>query len=83
VAKYCEHLPLFRQAGMLKREAGLVISRATLDGWVMRVGELLQPVVLAMRQELLAEGYLQADETIVRVKMHDKRGADHQAYLWQ
>jgi transposase len=83
VAKYCDHLPLFRQATMLDREAGLTISRATLDGWVMRVGELLQPVVRAMRQELLAEGYLQADETIVPVQMHDKRGADHQAYLWQ
>ena len=83
VAKYCDHLPLFRQAAMLEREAGLSISRATLDGWVMRVGELLQPVVRAMRQELLAAGYLQADETIVPVQMHDKRGADHQAYLWQ
>jgi transposase len=83
VAKYCDHLPLFRQAAMLEREAGLAISRATLDGWVMRVGELLQPVVKAMRQELLGAGYLQADETIVPVQMHDKRGADHQAYLWQ
>ena len=83
VAKYCDHLPLFRQAAILEREAGLTLSRATLDGWVMRVGELLQPVVGAMRRELLAEGYLQADETIVPVQMHDKRGADHQAYLWQ
>ena len=83
VAKYCDHLPLFRQSVMLEREAGVAISRATLDGWVMRVGELLQPVVRAMRQDLLKSGYLQADETIVPVQMHDKRGADHQAYLWQ
>ena len=68
---------------MLEREAGVEISRATLDGWVMRVGELLQPVVAAMRQDLLRASYLQADETTVPVQMHDKRGADHQAYLWQ
>ena len=49
----------------------------------MRVGELLEPVVAAMRQDLLRASYLQADETIVPVQMHDKRGADHQAYLWQ
>lgn len=49
VAKYCDHLPLYRQAAMLEREAGLDIGRATLDGWVMRVGELLAPVVEAMR----------------------------------
>jgi transposase len=83
VAKYADHLPLYRQAAMLEREAGLEIGRATLDGWVMRVGELLQPVVLAVREDLLCATYLQADETIVPVQMHDKRGADHQAYLWQ
>jgi transposase len=43
VAKYCDHLPLYRQQAILEREAGVEISRATLDGWVMRVGELLGP----------------------------------------
>jgi transposase len=83
IAKYADHLPLYRQEAMIEREAGVEISRATLDGWVMRVGELLQPVAEAMRQELLAGAYLQADETVVPVQMRDKRGADHQAYLWQ
>jgi transposase len=83
IAKYSDHLPLYRQAAILERDAGLEIGRATLDGWVMRVGEALEPVVAAMRQDLLRESYLQADETIVPVQMHDRRGADHQAYLWQ
>src|ERR1700677_3508889 len=83
VATYCDHLPLYRQQAILEREAGVEISRATLDGWVMRVGELLQPIVSVMRRDLLQESYLQADETTVPVQMHDQRGADHQAYLWQ
>jgi transposase len=83
VAKYCDHLPLYRQAEILEREAGLEISRATLDGWVMRVGELLGPVVAAIRKDLLRESYLQADETTVPVQMHDRRGKNHEAYLWQ
>jgi transposase len=83
VAKYCDHLPLYRQQAILEREAGVEISRGTLDGWVMRVGELLEPVVAAMRQDLLRASYIQADETTVPVQMHDRRGADHQAYLWQ
>ena len=49
VAKYCDHLPLYRQEAMLEREAGVEISRATLDGWVMRVGELLRAGGRAMR----------------------------------
>ena len=83
VAKYCDHVPLYRQEAMLKREAGVELSRATLDGWVMRVGELLQPVAEAMRANLLGASYIQADETTVPVQMHDGRGSDHQAYLWQ
>ena len=68
---------------MIEREAGVQIGRATLDGWVMRVGELLLPVVGAMRRDLLTATYLQADETPVPVQMHDGRGENHQAYLWQ
>lgn len=83
IAKYCDHLPLYRQEAILEREAGLEISRATLDGWVMTVGGLLLPVVQFVRADLLRESYLQADETTVPVQMHDKRGSDHQAYLWQ
>ena len=83
IAKYCDHLPLYRQAAMLEREAGLEIGRATLDGWVMRVGELLDPVVQAIRKDLLSGSYLQADETTVPVQMHDRRGSNHEAYLWQ
>jgi transposase len=83
VAKYCDHLPLYRQSAILEREAGIEIGRATLDGWVMRVGELLQPVTQAMRGNLLKARYLQADETTVPVQMRDGRGSDHQAYLWQ
>jgi transposase len=83
VSKYCDHMPLYRQAAMLEREAGLEIGRATLDGWVMRVGELLQSVVTAMRKDLLSASYLQADETTVPVQMHDRRGSNHEAYLWQ
>jgi len=83
IAKYCDHLPLYRQAAMLEREAGLEISRATLDGWVMRVGQSLEAVSQAMRAELLACGYLQVDETTVPVQVPDKSGANHQGYLWQ
>ena len=83
VKKYCDHLPLYRQEMILKREAGVEISRATLDGWVMNVGELLVPVREAMRRDLLAGSYLQADETTVWVQTRERTGKNHEAYLWQ
>ena len=83
VAKYSDHVPLYRQSAILERETGIEISRATLDGWVMRVGGLLVPITGAMRCELLSGSYIQADETPVDVQMHDRRGKNHRAYLWQ
>ena len=67
---------------ILERDAGVSISRATLDGWVMRAGESLTPVSAAIGRELIGGGYIQADETPVPVQMHDRRGKNHQAYLW-
>jgi hypothetical protein len=68
---------------MLLRDAGIEISRATMCGWMMMVGAMLMPVVAAMRRELLAGSYIQADETTIDVQMHDRRGKNHQGYLWQ
>ncbi len=83
ISKYSDHLPLYRQSVMLERETGLEISRATLDGGVMTVGGLLIPWAAAMGRELVVGTYRQADETPVDVQMHDRRGHNHQAYLWQ
>jgi transposase len=83
VSKYSDHLPLYRQRAILMRDAGVSISRATMDGWVMSVGGLLIPITAAIGRELIGGGYIQADETPVAVQMHDKRGKNHQACLWQ
>jgi transposase len=60
VNKYCDHSPLYRQSVALLRDAGIDIGRATMCGWVMTIGEMLMPVVSAMRRELLAGSYIQA-----------------------
>jgi hypothetical protein len=67
----------------LLRDARIDISRATMCGWVMTVGEMLMPVVGAIERELLSGSYIQADETPVDVQTHDGCGTNHQAYLWQ
>jgi transposase len=79
ISKYCNHTPLHRQSVILERDIGLEISRATLDGWVLKVGELLIPMVAAMRRELISGSYIQADETPVDVQTREGRGKNHQA----
>ena len=83
VNKYCASLPLYRQQAIIKRDAGVEIALSTLNDGVLRVGELLIPISAAMKREVLAGTYIQADETPVGVQTHDKRGRNHQAYMWQ
>jgi transposase len=83
VGKYCASLPLYRQQAIIKRDAGVQIALSTLNDGVLRVGELLIPILAAMKREVLAGTYIQADETPIGVQTHDKRGRNHQAYMWQ
>jgi transposase len=83
ISKYSNHCPLYRQSVILLRDAGIDISRATIDGWVMRVGDLLMPLVAVMGRELVRGNYIQADETPVDVQTRDGRSRNHPGYLWQ
>ncbi|HLL19603.1 MAG TPA: IS66 family transposase, partial [Rubrivivax sp.] len=83
VAKYLDHLPLYRQEAIFER-AGHAIARSTLGQWVGECGVQLQPLVDALAAELLRQPVLHADETPVAMlkpaKLRD--GKTHRAYLW-
>lgn len=81
--KYCNHLPLYRQEDILERDFGMEISRKTLCDAVMRSGDLLRLVREAMRVELIAGGYIQADETPIGVQVPTHNGHNHQAYAFE
>ena len=81
-AKYCDHLPLYRQEKMLARW-GAPISRQNLSDWVGAATALLEPLVKRMKRDLLASGYVVADETPIRCNDPDLRdGKTSQGWLW-
>lgn len=80
VAKYLDHLPLYRQSGIYGR-AGYAIPDSTLAQWVGACGVQLQPLVDALSQELLGQPVLHADETPVAM-LKPGNGKTHRAYLW-
>ena len=83
ISKYCDALPLFRQRAILFRDLGIDVALTTINDAVLRVGELLIPVVDAMKRDLLASGYIQADETPIGVQTPEKTGKNHRGYFWQ
>ncbi len=66
VAKFADHLPLYRQEKIFGR-AGLAIARSTLAQWVGQTGVRLQPLVDALREAVLKQGVIHADETPVQM----------------
>ncbi|WP_323073268.1 IS66 family transposase [Mycetohabitans endofungorum] len=80
VAKYGDHLPLYRQERIFGR-AGLAIAQSTLGQWVGVCGVRLQPLVEALREEILQHGVLHADETPVQMLVPGK-GKTQRAYVW-
>ena len=80
VGKYADHLPLYRQEAIFGR-AGLAIPRSTLAQWVGTCGVRLQPLVDALKDEILSHRVLHADETPVAM-LKPGEGKTHRAYLW-
>ncbi len=78
VAKFVEHMPLYRQEKAFKRQ-GVELPRSTLCDWVQAMATLLLPIWQSLKREVLESSVIQADETPVVVL--DRRGAK-KGYLW-
>jgi transposase len=66
VAKYADHLPLYRQSEIYAR-AGVELQRSTLADWVGQSAALLRPLLDALARHVLAGAVLHADDTPVPV----------------
>jgi hypothetical protein len=80
-SKYVDALPLYRQEKIFQR-LGLDLSRATLASWMVKMGELVEPLMERIRSELQAEGFVQCDETPFQVLKEPGKRAQSQSYLW-
>jgi transposase len=80
VAKYADHLPLYRQAQIYAR-AGVELSRAMLADWVGKAAFHLRPVVDRLAEHLKGSGKLFMDETRAPV-LDPGRGRTKTGYLW-
>jgi transposase len=82
VEKFVDHLPLYRQIERFKRE-GVRIPATTIDSWITQVADLVEPLYGQLRKLVLAQGYLQVDETPIKVlEQKNKNGKTHQGYHW-
>lgn len=82
VSKFVYHLPFYRQVQRFKTEHQMNIPRSTIDGWQTGVAKLMLPLYEELKRQVLGQGYIQLDETPIKVLDQRKKGKTHRGYHW-
>lgn len=82
LTRYDDHLSFYRLEQQFWERHHVVVPRQQMVQWVERIAEWLRPIYDAMWTQMLATGYLQVDETPVRVMDPDVTGHCARGYLW-
>lgn len=75
--KYMDHLPLYRQKLRFSRE-NIQIPSSTIEGWTKEALINLEPLYDQLVFDIKSQGYLQVNETPIKVLDSDKKDAAHQ-----
>ncbi len=80
-SKYVDGLPLYRQVKIFAR-LGVDLSRGTLASWMVKMGDLVEPLVERLAHEIRSGSFVQADETPFQVLKEPGKSPQSQSYLW-
>jgi transposase len=84
IGKFLYHLPHYRQVTKTLKDAGINLSKQTVWDWTRRAAELLEPLWELMRERLIEQDHLAADETTAKMVQREKPGSRTKTtYLWQ
>ena len=79
--KYADALPLYRQTEMFKR-IGIALDRTNLANWMVRCGELVQPLINLLNEHIQSQSVVHLDETTLQVLDEPGKPAQSKSYLW-
>jgi len=79
--KFVDGVPLYRQEQHYAR-LGVALSRGVLSNWMIKGSEWLELIYGRLKQKLLEQEVLHADETTLQVLREPGRAAESQSYMW-
>ena len=80
--KYANGMPLYRQEKDWDNQ-GVTLSRATLANWIIRPShEWLELVYNTMKEQLITEPLIHADESVLQVLKEEGRKATTESRMW-
>ena len=81
ISKFQDALPLYRQETILQR-SGIELGRNTLASWMIKSGELIQPLINLLEERLLSHPVMHCDETAIQVLKEPGKEATSKSYMW-
>ena len=81
IDKYIYHLPLHRQIKKYQ-QLGIELSDSTIGDWTAKSIEVLTYLYPGLRRAVESSGFVQADETTMKVLDKLKKGKSHLGYYW-
>jgi len=81
VSKYADGLPLYRLEGILARYR-IGVSRTAMAAWMIKLGDVVTPLINLFNDIQLGHDVLQMDETTVQVLKEDGRDATDKSFMW-
>jgi transposase len=81
VAKYCDHLPLYRQEFIYRSRHDVWLPRQSMARWLGLAADWLRPIYEFIRTGVLSGGYVQIDETPIEY-LSPGHGSTRLGYLW-
>ena len=81
-SKYVDGLPLYRLEQFTLNRLGVEIARATMATWMVRCGDLVQPLINLLRDKLLEAPVVHCDETTVQVLNEPGKTPQSKSYMW-
>lgn len=82
LSRFEDHLPFYRQEKIFRERHRIPISRQSMVEWTEQVATWLQAVYRQMIKDLVAQKYLQADETPIWYLDRDVPGRACKGYFW-
>jgi transposase len=82
LVRYDDHLAFYTLERIFRERHAVEIPRQQMVQWVEHIAGWLKPVYDAMWQEMKTPGYVQIDETPVKVLDPEVKGKAAQGYLW-
>lgn len=80
-AKFCDHLPFYRQEQIMARRHGIHIPRSTLCHWADHAAQTLEPLYKLIAQDIRHSESISVDETPVDYLPKGEQGSK-QGYFW-